>query len=90
MIVVLNNCYPLSKIIIKVIYMLMVDFHYGDVCRVVDMMLRSKWAESKSLVFGYADKRVKDWVGLKKFMENKQVAVVNVAKFINQGLSFDL
>lgn len=54
------------------------------------MILRSKWAESKSLVFGYADKRVKDWVGLKKFMENKQVAVVNVAKFINQGLSFDL
>lgn len=52
--------------------------------------MKTKWAENKSLVFGYGDKRVKEWVNLKKFMDNKQIAIVNTAKFIAQGLNFDL
>lgn len=70
--------------------MLMLGFHYGDVVYVAEQLSNSRWAESRSLVFGYADKRVRDWLALRKFMEGKQVHIVNLAKFINQGLSFDL
>lgn len=37
-------------------------------------------------MLGYSDKRVKEWVKLKKFMESKQLHIVNTAKFISQGL----
>ncbi len=42
------------------------------------------------MVFGYSDKRVKEWVGLKKFMDGKLIGVINTAKFISQSLGFDL
>lgn len=35
------------------------DFCYVDVCKLVNLILKTKWAESKSLVFGYSDTRVK-------------------------------
>lgn len=41
-------------------------------------------------MFGYSDSRVKNWAKVKKFMENKQLHIVNTAKFISQGLTFDL
>lgn len=42
------------------------------------------------MVFGYSDARVKNWVNLRKFMEGKQLHIVNTARFIAQGLCFDL
>ena len=65
-------------------------FTYQNVNFFVEEILKTKWAEDKSLVFGYADKRVKEWVALKKFMDGKLIGVVNTAKFISQSLGFDL
>jgi len=42
------------------------------------------------MLFGYTDKRVKEWTNLRKFMESKNVGLLSNAKFIEQSLKFDL
>jgi hypothetical protein len=53
-------------------------------------MAESKWAKEKTLMFGYADKRVKEWVALKKFMDKKNVGMISLGKFIAQVLKYEL
>jgi hypothetical protein len=42
------------------------------------------------MLFGYSDKRVKEWTNLQKFMTAKNVGLLSNAKFIEQTLKFDL
>lgn len=56
---------------------------------VVDLLLQTDLAQ-KNLLFGYSDKRVKEWTTLRKYMENNSLALLSVAKFIEQSLKFDL
>lgn len=55
----------------------------------VDLLLQTDLAQ-KNLLFGYSDKRVKEWTTLRKYMENNSLALLSVAKFIEQSLKFDL
>ena len=57
---------------------------------IVQEILKTKWAEDRNIVFGHSDKRVKEWVSLKKFMDNKLIGIINTGKFISQTLKFDL
>lgn len=61
-----------------------------DVGQVVELLLKTDLAQSKSMLFGYADKRVKEWTTLKKYMEGNHLALLNLGKFIEQALRFDL
>lgn len=55
-----------------------------------EKMTESKWAKERTLMFGYADKRVKEWVALKKFMDKKNVGMISLGKFIAQVLKYEL
>jgi hypothetical protein len=54
------------------------------------MLLQTELAKDKSMLFGYADKKVKEWTTLKKYMEGNHLTLLNLGKFIEQALRFDL
>ena len=56
----------------------------------VDLLLQTDLAQQKNILFGYSDKRVKEWTTLKKYMSSNQLNLLNLAKFIEQSLRFDL
>lgn len=58
--------------------------------RFVELLLKTELAKEKSMLFGYSDKRVKEWTNLQKFMAAKNVGLLSNAKFIEQTLKFDL
>ena len=70
--------------------MLYIGFNYKDVVAIVDMILQTDLANQKNLIFGYSDKRVKEWTNLKKYMDGNQLNLLSLAKFIGQSLRFDL
>lgn len=52
-------------------------------------MLHTDLAE-KNLLFGYSNPVMKEWYNLKQYMGKNLVNLLNVAKFIEQSLKFDL
>jgi len=54
------------------------------------MLLQTDLAQSKTMLFGYADKRVKEWTTLQKYMQGNHLTLLNLGKFIEQALRFDL
>jgi hypothetical protein len=56
-------------------------FSYVDVQAVVELLLQTDLAQ-KNLLFGYSDKRVKEWTTLKKYMDNNSLSLLSTAKFI--------
>jgi len=61
-----------------------------DVEKVVEMLLQTDLAQSKTMLFGYADKRFKEWTTLQKYMQGNHLTLLNLGKFIEQALRFDL
>ena len=61
-----------------------------DVEKVAELLLATDLAKEKSMLFGYADKQVKEWTTLKKYLSNYHLNLLNLAKFIEQSLRFDL
>jgi hypothetical protein len=54
------------------------------------LLLQTDLAQQKNMLFGYGDKRVKEWTTLKKYMEGNSLNLLSLAKFIEQSLRFDL
>ena len=65
-------------------------FNSIDVARTVELLLLTDIGQQKSLIFGFSDQRVKEWTTLKKYLEGNCLGLLNLAKFIEQSLRFDL
>ena len=61
-----------------------------DVDKVAELLLGTDLAKEKSMLFGYSDKQVKEWTTLKKYLGGNHLNLLNLAKFIEQSLRFDL
>jgi len=61
-----------------------------DVDKVAELLLDTDLAKEKSMLFGYSDKQVKEWTALKKYLSGNHLNLLNLAKFIEQSLRFDL
>lgn len=64
-------------------------FNYSDVSQTVELLAQTPLGE-KNMIFGYANKTMKEWATLKKYMEGNSLNLLSVAKFIEQSLRFDL
>jgi hypothetical protein len=65
-------------------------FNFNDLETAVELLLQTDLAQQKTLLFGYSDARVKEWTTLKKYMEGNHLKLLNLSKFIEQSLQFDL
>lgn len=59
-----------------------VDFNFNDIEKVVDLLLQTDIAQQKSILFGYSDKKVKEWTTLLKYMQGNSLMLLSLAKFI--------